>query len=454
MKFPSHIRGPIWKIRRLHTSITAHNQKSALNFNSLTDSPQSQPIPQTHPVFENLEFSPQAINPAEWKSTHAFYDNSVDQYAQKAIQPLTLEYLMRLGEHSSSVSSAKIDSAKLVSQQLPQRLARRVKGYLILVLVYFRIQVTVFYPAMQTLPFIVGVNPWIKSIYKLYHDSFLILRDYPPITDDASEAKFSEKLKELVGSHTDVIPKLAKGFQESGKYMSKEALSTFLDDMIRARIGIRVLAEHHLALRDPHKDWIGVVHTKFVPYELIRSCCVYVQDLCEINYGSAPEFSINGDIDTIVTYLPVHLEYILLELLKNAMRATVERSNRIGRPDHPPVEITICRGVEEVSIRIRDQGGGVSKKDLPFVFDYSYTTVPSPDEIHESASGMFAHQSLMQLQNGVGGPMAGLGFGLPMSRIYARYFGGSLELVSIAGHGCDVFVQLPNITGIATSVNI
>ncbi|KAJ1569725.1 hypothetical protein HK096_002183, partial [Nowakowskiella sp. JEL0078] len=331
------------------------------------------------------------ISSSEWKSSHAFYDNSVEIFAQQSLQPLTLEYLLTLGEHGS-----RVDSASLVQQQLPQRMARR--------------------PC------------------KPYH---LSSADFPPVIDEESERKFSEKLKELVTGHQDVIPKLAKGFQESGKYMSKESLATFLDDMIRARIGIRVLAEHHLALKDPHKDWIGVVHTRFVPFEMIRSCCVYVQDLCEINYGSAPDFSINGDTDTVVTYLPVHLEYILLELLKNAMRATVERSTRIGRKEHPSVEITICRGVEEISIRIRDQGGGIAKKDLPFIFDYSYTTVPSSEESNDG--GMFAHHTKMSMQNGVGGPMA------------ASYFGGSLDLVSIAGHGSDVFVQLPNISGIATS---
>lgn len=49
-----------------------------------------------------------------------------------------------------------------------------------------------------------------------------------------------------------------------------------------------------------------------------------------------------------------------MELLKNAMRATVEYSQRTGRLEHPEVEIAICNGKEEVIIRIRDQGGGIS----------------------------------------------------------------------------------------------
>ena len=35
-------------------------------------------------------------------------------------------------------------------------------------------------------------------------------------------------------------------------------------------------------------------------------------------------------------------------------------------------------------------------------------------------------------------PMAGEGFGLPMARIYARYFGGDLSMQSVHGHGTEV----------------
>jgi [3-methyl-2-oxobutanoate dehydrogenase (acetyl-transferring)] kinase len=37
------------------------------------------------------------------------------------------------------------------------------------------------------------------------------------------------------------------------------------------------------------------------------------------------------------------------------------------------------------------------------------------------------------------------GYGLGTARVYAKYFGGSLQIVSIYGHGCDVFLRLKNI---------
>lgn len=38
-----------------------------------------------------------------------------------------------------------------------------------------------------------------------------------------------------------------------------------------------------------------------------------------------------------------------------------------------------------------------------------------------------------------------LGIGLPMSRIYAEYWAGSLELHSLEGYGVDVFLQIPKL---------
>lgn len=37
---------------------------------------------------------------------------------------------------------------------------------------------------------------------------------------------------------------------------------------------------------------------------------------------------------------------------------------------------------------------------------------------------------------------AGFGYGLPISRLYARYFQGDLQLYSMEGHGTDAVIHM------------
>jgi hypothetical protein len=85
------------------------------------------------------------------------------------------------------------------------------------------------------------------------------------------------------------------------------------------------------------------------------------------------------------------------------------------------------------------------------IWDYSWTTV---DRAQKEASSVFIDQAQQGFERGSGGPMAGLGFGLPISRIYARYFGGSLEIKNIPGYGCDVFLRIPNISVFSNKLEI
>ena len=55
--------------------------------------------------------------------------------------------------------------------------------------------------------------------------------------------------------------------------MTSEDIKKFLDDMISARIGIRLIAEQHIALHNlDDSSYIGIIDTKLEPRKLIQSC--------------------------------------------------------------------------------------------------------------------------------------------------------------------------------------
>jgi len=131
------------------------------------------------------------------------------------------------------------------------------------------------------------------------------------------------------------------------------------------------------------------------------------------------------------------------------------------------VQARICAGRDLLTIRISDQGGGIAPEHVDKVFSYGFTTIPGGSSTVEEESngaggslqGFLSNGPAAAPSAGVGGlgdllaaaaqppalrfALAGLGFGLPMSRLYARYFGGDLVLQNIPGYGVDVFMTLP-----------
>ncbi|CEH12551.1 Dehydrogenase kinase [Ceraceosorus bombacis] len=290
---------------------------------------------------------------------------------------------------------------------------------------------------------------------------------------DANE-EFTRELERMVEDHRENIPTLARGFLESKRYMSASAISAFLDGAIHSRIGIRLIAEQHLALTSSHTQGaasatsVGIIDTSLNAADLIRGCAEFVHALCETSLGCAPELKLEGDLGSTFCGVASHLTYTMTELLKNSYRATAERYIRRGGEaalgPMPSVKITVARSRKHLTMRIRDEGGGVPPAHFSKIFEYTFTTASSPSEeeveISAMAGGGMAHPSELQNTSAVGvdvlsqmgaagagvgggmGTLAGLGYGLPMSRIYAQHGRGSLDLVSMYGYGCDTFMKI------------
>ena len=86
-------------------------------------------------------------------------------------------------------------------------------------------------------------------------------------------------------------------------------------------------------------------------------------------------------------------------------------------------------------IKISDEGGGIPRSNMKRIWSYLFTTAdPAIQE------GMVAFNE--NVDHSVDSPLAGLGYGLPISRSYARYFGGDLSIMSMEGYGTDAFIYL------------
>jgi hypothetical protein len=112
------------------------------------------------------------------------------------------------------------------------------------------------------------------------------------------------------------------------------------------------------------------------PASMMQVCVLtllgHPMQVCTETFGAAPDVIIHqgdGSAENLtMPYVDSHLDYMLFELLKNAMRAVVvaapaSRSRQNRRGGLPPVHVRICKAPSSVTLRISDQvwpHGGVS----------------------------------------------------------------------------------------------
>lgn len=153
------------------------------------------------------------------------------------------------------------------------------------------------------------------------------------------------------------------------------------------------------------------------------------------------------------------------------------QATRIQHPQMeklPPIRVTIVSSANDVTIRISDQGspqrlplsrsthlgtegGGLLKShntisSPPDLFSFSH--IRNANRLEDSTVGALRSRSVQGMKATVAeqvdrwnqgpvdkdarvsaSPNSRIGIGLPMSNIYATYFGGSLDLVSVDGWG-------------------
>lgn len=254
--------------------------------------------------------------------------------------------------------------------------------------------------------------------------------------------QFNSILKQIVERHNPVVVITANGVRQlsqSHPHLPEHhpEVQSFLNRFHRNRVGVRILIGHHLALQRPHRfpNHIGIVCTKTNVVDVASEASVDAAEVCEQSYGVSPPVEIqlpDGGVPDLV-YIPSHMHHIFFEILKNAMRAVVEKEEiRVGkgaaqRTNMPPVRISFQLQDNDIVIKISDKGVGIPAREVDNAFAYAYTTAKpaclDPD-FHGSETD--------------GAPMAGFGYGLPLSRLYARYFKGDLTLSSREGEGTDV----------------
>lgn len=268
---------------------------------------------------------------------------------------------------------------------------------------------------------------------------------WPPELNDYNQ-RFSKTLQHIKRRHDGVVTSVAQGILEWKRKRQRlqidSTIQSFLDRFYMSRIGIRMMIGQHIALTEQshirHPNYVGIICTKTNVRDVALEAIDNARFVCEDHYGlfEAPKVQLICNDDLNFMYVPGHLAHMLFETLKNSLRAVVERYG-VESEHFPVTKVIVAEGKEDITIKISDEGGGIPRSAIPLVWTYMYTTMEQTPSLDPSFD-----------KSDFKAPMAGFGYGLPISRLYARYFGGDLKLISMEGYG---FVFLPPLGQIETN---
>ncbi|XP_060638210.2 pyruvate dehydrogenase kinase, isozyme 4 isoform X1 [Anolis sagrei] len=342
----------------------------------------------------------------------------VEHFARYSPSPLSIKQFLDFG----STNACEKTSFSFLRHELPVRLANILK------------EIDLLPSPLLSTPSVQLVKSWyVQSLMELveFHDKKS--DDHKVLSD------FIDAIIKVRNRHHDVVPTMAQGvleYRDSSKMdpFINQNIQYFLDRFYMNRISIRMLINQHTLIFDNNNNignprHIGCIDPCCDVVDLVHDAFQSAQMLCDQYYFASPELKltqVNGKTagqPIHIVYVPSHLFHMLFELFKNAMRATVEHQE--NKPSLDPVEVTVVLGKEDLSIKISDRGGGVPVRKIESLFSYTYSTAPKP---------------VMDNKNTT--PLAGFGYGLPISRLYAKYFHGDLNLCSISGYGTDALIYL------------
>jgi pyruvate dehydrogenase kinase 2/3/4 len=274
--------------------------------------------------------------------------------------------------------------------------------------------------------------------------------------------EFKEELEAVFGDGIELaeLRKELKAIREI-----EDSLDEFFTDRLTLRLCISHVASLDGSAADPlftKDNVLGVVTMNTNPIAVLTRAFESTRFMCVRDFEMAPELLVNGmpheeyfsekgSLQHNFPYVHTHLFYMLLELLKNAARATIERSLYGSEydpqsfltngpwcskvPPLRPVHVVLPEDVntwnQERSVKLADSGTGMNRHVLSKAFSYFYSSMEIKPQVAQDVSDFDRNA-----------PLAGFGFGLPISRVMARYFSGDIDLNSIPGKGTDVHIYL------------
>mmetsp|Transcript_46962 Transcript_46962/g.140213 ORF Transcript_46962/g.140213 Transcript_46962/m.140213 type:complete len:455 (+) Transcript_46962:75-1439(+) len=342
-----------------------------------------------------------------------FIEEEIKHFAPMRPRPLTMQEVLDM------LDPPRI--AKYLHVEVPVRYAERIRWIQDI-------------PGWEEIPELVEVN----NVHVQAFREMRLVRRLRGLED------FTAVVQRAVQSQQAVRHQLAMAmhrlYRDRGEDYGSHFADPWLDNVLLNCIGTETLMSQYLACVRMESGVVGrgrtfsagIIDPDCDVAQICRETAQQVTELCEEETGKCPLVRVEvyqERGEARFSYIPGFLRFMLTEILKNSCRATVE----VGKSDHGiqkrPITVIVCADEHDVAIRISDRARGIPFEVGQRVWSYLYTTAGKGGKTYgERATSL-----------------AGYGVGLPLSRLYARYLGGSLNLVSLPGYGTSVDLFLTRV---------
>ncbi|KAF9932144.1 hypothetical protein FBU30_008831 [Linnemannia zychae] len=464
------------------------------NSNINAEASSSSISPQSSPLFKmnnpaSIVKQPQARR--RYSPQHFYQNRILDPYVYQAVSPITLRQLVFFGRNMQEDKLLK--SANYVRTELPIRLAHRIRDFQNLPFIvgtnpHIELVYDLYWQAFERLVKV----PEIKTLEE--NDAFCemvkgLLNDHLVVIPQLALG-IMECSKHIPAAQVD-------------QFMNK-MLRSRISRRVLAEQHITLTSNfnspnHMMADR----GYIGIIYTHIRPKDIVERTALLAADTCRQASGgmAPPKVLLDGNIDAEFTYIPDHIEYILYELLKNSMRFVMQNGKRDPTTGElPPIQITVCEGTHDIVFRVSDKGGGIHPEMESQLWSYAQSparfanfekiskmAATVQEQVAPSSSSPQSQDSDMQCDDIILPPpptsnknptyhtsesnmlldrhapnrnqnaqtssysttssqqykhqSLHLGIGLPMSRVYAEYWGGDLKVFTMHGYGTDAYAK-------------
>jgi len=277
-------------------------------------------------------------------------------------------------------------------------------------------------------------DPELADIHARYSESFREMR-MTEVEDDL--AAFTETVQRLKERQKSVLKLVGRSLKSRKQDMDGTFRTIWLDKFLQSRICTEMLTSQYIAIVNQASKGVhpltGIVQPECDPAVICRGAAESARALCFKHMGIKPvvEIEVRSRRSHAFSYIPLYLHYILLEVFKNSCNATAMSPTSLSSINDPmdkPITVVICSDDHRVAIRISDRAGGIPFDVGEKIWDFGFTGNSAAGDSEAAPTSL-----------------AGFGLGLPLARLYARYLGGSLSVVSLPEYGVDTYLFLPRI---------